>query len=153
MKMRLSIRTKRPNVWLEILTLGIACACAVALVFVSLGAADGATNSESFAPAVPPAVAASSSTDHEVAPQQRYEGMVTCSHCGAKHSPGIAMNASDCTRICVHGGANFSLIDGDAVYTLQGDLEQVKKVAGQRATIIGALKGKTIQVSSVAASS
>ncbi len=79
--------------------------------------------------------------------------MVTCSHCGAKHSPGIAMNASDCTRICVHGGANFSLIDGDALYTLKGDLEQVKKVAGQRATIIGALKGKTIQVSSVSTSS
>lgn len=152
--MRLNISAERPNVWMEILTLGVVVACAVALVFVSLGVAAGASYSESVsAAAAQPAVARSSSADRETSQQQSYEGMVTCSHCGAKHSPGIAMNASDCTRICVHGGANFSLIDGDAVYTLKGDLEQVKKVAGQRVTIIGALKGKTIQVSSVSTSS
>jgi hypothetical protein len=79
--------------------------------------------------------------------------MVTDSRCGAKHSPGIAKNASNCVLICVHGGAKFALIDGDEVYILDGDVDQVKKVAGQRAKITGAVNGNTIEVSSVVAGS
>lgn len=75
--------------------------------------------------------------------------MVTCSRCGAKHSAVIAKNASDCVRICVHGGAQFALLDGDAVYILEGDLDQVKKVAGQRARITGTINGNKIEVSSI----
>jgi hypothetical protein len=141
----------RSHLWMEILMLGTAGALAFGLVFASLGAAAGAASGETeplqaVAPSTPPR----SST-----PLQTYEGMVTCSRCGAKHSSSIARNASDCARICVHGGATFTLIDGDAVYILEGNLDQVKKVAGERAKITGAINGHTniIEVSSVAAGS
>jgi hypothetical protein len=54
-------------------------------------------------------------------------------------------------RICVHDGASFALIDGNDVYLLEGNWEQVKKAAGQRAEITGTLRGHTIEVSSVTA--
>src|ERR1700685_1346644 len=136
----------KSNPWMEIMTLSAAGACAVALLLASLGAAAGAAgeanvNPQEAAQAPSPASAA----------QQTYDGFITCSRCGAKHPATSSRNASDCTRICVHGGANFALIDGDEVYILEGNLSQVKKVAGQRAAITGILTGHTIKVSSVAA--
>jgi hypothetical protein len=130
--------------WMEILTLGSAGACVLALVFASLGV------SAATAPIPSPPQASSPLAPP---PQQTYEGMVTCSRCGAKHSATIAKNASDCARICVHGGASFALIDGDAVYILDGALDQVTKFAGQRATVTGTATGNRIAVSSVAAGS
>jgi len=130
---------------MEILTLSTAGACAVALLFASLGAAAGAAGESS----VPPQDAIQ--TQAPSAAQQTYAGFITCSRCGAKHPASSSRNASDCTRICVHGGASFALIDGEEVYILEGNLSQVKKVAGQRAAITGILTGHTITVSSVAA--
>ncbi len=137
----------RSKLWMEILALGTAGAFGFALLFVSLGTAagSGSGETEQTQPAAVP------TAEQSLAPQQTYDGMVTCSRCGAKHSPASSRNASDCTRSCVHGGANFALIDGDVVYILKGNLDQVKKVAGQRATITGAISGQTIQVSSVSA--
>jgi len=135
------------NPWMEIVTLSTAGACAVALLLGSLGTAAGAAGEanvipqETQSPGPSPAAAA----------PQTYDGFITCSRCGAKHPASSSRNASDCTRICVHGGASFALIDGDEVYILEGNLSQVKKVAGQRAAITGILTGHTITVSSVAA--
>jgi hypothetical protein len=81
--------------------------------------------------------------------QHIYEGMVTCSRCGAKHSANLGKTASDCARICVHGGASFALVDSDQTRPLKGDLGLLKKFAGQRARIVGTLRGKTIEVSSI----
>jgi hypothetical protein len=131
---------------MEIVSLSTAGTCAVALLFASLGAAAGAAGNASGTPqAATPAPPTAS------AAQQTYDGFITCSRCGAKHPASSSRNASDCTRICVHGGASFALIDGDEVYILEGNLSQVKKVAGQRAAITGVLRGHTITVSSVAA--
>jgi hypothetical protein len=134
------------NPWMEIVTLSTAGACAVALLFASLGAAAGAAGEGNGVPQVAAQPPASSPAS---AMLQTYDGFITCSRCGAKHPASSSRNASDCTRICVHGGANFALIDGDEVYILEGDLNQVKKAAGQRAEITGVLTGHTIQVSSV----
>jgi len=49
----------------------------------------------------------------------------------------------------VHGGASFSLIDGDVSYLLDGDLGILKRIAGQRARILGTLHGNTITISSI----
>jgi hypothetical protein len=129
---------------MEIVTLSTAGACALALLFASLGAAAGAAGSAIGTPQAAAPAAAS-------AAQQTYDGFITCSRCGAKHPASSSRNASDCTRICVHGGASFALIDGDEVYILEGNLSQVKEFAGERATIAGTLNGHTIKVSSVVA--
>jgi hypothetical protein len=82
---------------------------------------------------------------------QSYEGMIADTHCGAKHSAAIGLAAADCTRVCVHGGEQFALVDGDSVYVLEGELDAIKKVAGQRVRIVGTVNGNTISVSSVVA--
>ena len=131
---------KTNRVWIEILMLGTAIACALALLFATLGAAAG--------------VAAGAVSLQQSAPtitDQTYEGMVTCSRCGAKHSAALGQTASTCIRVCVHGGAQFALVSANSSYLLDGDLNALKKFAGQRAHVVGALHGKTITISSVSA--
>ena len=131
---------KRNRVWIEIMILGTAIACVLALLLATLGAAAGVAEG---------AVVAQQQTGANS--NQAYDGMVTCSRCGAKHSPAIGQTATICTRLCVHGGASFALVDADGAYLLDGDLNILKRLAGQRAHVVGALKGRTIRVSSVAA--
>ena len=136
------------RVWVEIVIVGTMIACALAVLIATLGAAAGAVapvdqqsqvNQRPFAQA--PAVA-----------EQSYEGMLTCSRCGAKHSAAIGRTAADCVRICVHGGASFALVDGDKTYVLDGDLNALKRVAGQRVHVVGSINDQTIRVSSISAS-
>jgi len=125
--------------WIEIVVLGTAVALMLALLFATLGAAASAASGE-----------------HESAgsnAQQAFEGMVTCSKCGAKHSASLDHSASACVRICIHAGANFALVDDDSLYFLEGDQIALKKVAGQRARITGVLNGRTIKVAFAAAGS
>ena len=132
----MTIKTHR--FWIEILLLATAIACVLALLIASLGAAAGAAaTEESSAQATPTTT------------EQSYEGMVTCSRCGAKHSPALGQNASDCARTCVRGGASFALIQGNATYRLEGDLGVLGRLAGRRARIIGELDGNTIRISAV----
>jgi hypothetical protein len=49
----------------------------------------------------------------------------------------------------VHGGEQFALVDGDALYLIEGDPAVLKVAAGQRVRISGILSGKKISVSSV----
>jgi hypothetical protein len=130
------MRTNR--FWFEILLLGTAVACVLALLIATLGAAAGAATEESAQQATPSN------------PGQTYEGMVTCSRCGAKHSAALGQKAADCVRTCVRGGANFALVEGNATYILDGDLGVLGRLAGQRARIVGELNGKTIRISSAA---
>jgi len=77
--------------------------------------------------------------------------MITDSYCGAKHSTAIGRAATDCTLICVHGGEQIVLVDGDTTYLLEGDVIALKRLAGQRARIVGTLNGGKISVTSVVA--
>lgn len=131
---------KTNRLWMEIVILGTAIACVLALLLATLGAAAGAAEEE-----------VSSGQRPASAAGQVYEGMVTCSRCGARHSAAMASTASDCTRVCVHGGASFALVEADSLYLLDGDMNVLKKLAGQRAHVVGALNGKTIRVVSVVA--
>ena len=82
-------------------------------------------------------------------PTRSYEGMITDTRCGAKHSAAIGLAAADCTRSCVHGGEQFALVDGENVYLLDGEIAALKKMAGQRVRIAGTLNGNRISVSAV----
>lgn len=142
---------KRNRLWIEIIGLCSAIAFAVALLIATLGAAlsfsgEPAVGQEIQSPAAPQPAAASVG---QVDASQTYEGMITCSLCGAKHSARIGQSAAACTRACIRAGASFALIDGDKVYQLEGDVSLLKKVAGQRARVVGVARGNTITVSAL----
>jgi hypothetical protein len=124
---------------IETLGLSAAMACALALLIATLAAVTTAVLD----------IPAWGQAESAVA-QQTYEGMVTCSHCGARHNAFLGRTASDCSRVCVRGGATFALVDGDRTRQLDGDLSAISKYAGQRARVVGALRAQTIQVSSIA---
>jgi hypothetical protein len=127
---------KTKYVCVEIVLLGTAVALALALLFATVGAAAGVAVSQNTR--VAPSAAA-----------QSFEGMISCSHCAAKHQPALDRSASTCVRVCVHGGAAFALIHDESVYLLEGDLGSFKKLAGQRARVIGTRTGNTIKVASI----
>ena len=132
----------RARFGIEILAIGSAVACALALLLASLGAAGAAAAEKTE----------SGKSDQLFANQQQtYEGVITDTRCGAKHSADAGKTAGDCTLACIHGGERFSLVDGDRMYILEGELTTLKRVAGQRVRVIGTLNGKTILVASVAA--
>lgn len=131
----------RSNLWIEILATGTAIAFVLALLIATLGAAAGAVSGE------PEYGQAASLTTSETAVQS-YEGMITDTHCGAKHDSGINRAASDCVRICVHSGNAFALVAGEKVYVLTGANVQLKTLAGMRVRVSGTLNGNTINVTS-----
>ena len=128
---------KTHRVWVEIVLLSAAIACALALLIASLGAAAAAVDGASAQQSSPATI------------EQSYEGMVTCSRCGAKHSAVMGYTADACVRICIHGGASFALVNPQATYLLDGDLFALKKLAGQRVRVVGTITGNTIRVVSV----
>ncbi|MFZ0815204.1 MAG: DUF5818 domain-containing protein [Candidatus Sulfotelmatobacter sp.] len=108
-----------------------AIACVLAILIAALGVAAVAEQSDQHL--------------------QTYEGVVTDTHCGAKHSAAIGKTAADCARACVHGGAEFALVDGDTIYRLEGDQMLFKRVAGQRVRVVGTLSGDRLTVTSISA--
>lgn len=94
-----------------------------------------------------PALAA----DKKDSGKQTLTGVVSDSMCGAKHM----MEGGDaaCTRACVSKGSKYALVVGDKVYTLETSdkaaLDQLDKLAGQKAKVSGTVNGETIQVNSV----
>jgi hypothetical protein len=132
--------------WIEIVLVGTAIACAIALLIATLGTAANAVNGNN-------------TPQEQISPlrteqaEQAYEGMITCSLCGAKHPAASDQGASTCVRRCVHGGESFVLVGSDSTYLLDGDLSVLKKFAGQRARVTGLIRGRTIRVSSAEAGS
>jgi hypothetical protein len=125
--------------WVGTIALISAIACILALGIAALGAIAGTTVAAP-APNQPDTVAGT---------QKSYDGMITDTRCAAKHSAAIGKTAAECTLVCVHGGEQFALVDGETVYSLEGETVQLKRVAGQRVRIIGALKGKKLSVTSI----
>jgi hypothetical protein len=124
--------------WIEIVVLGSAVALALALLMATVGAAAGAAEGEHDSAQLNP----SNARDTQIT----LVGMVTCSRCGAKHSPTLERSASTCVRVCVHGGAAFALVNPETTYILDGDPVALKKLAGQRARVVGTVDGQTVKV-------
>jgi hypothetical protein len=133
---------KKNRFWIEVITLCAGAAFGLALALAIVGAAVMA-----FGQTAEPPQSAHPPTER----QQTYVGMVTCSRCFAKHSAKIGATATDCARVCIRDGANFTFVNGDRTYLLEGDPAALKRVAGQRVQIVGALTAGTITVASVAA--
>jgi len=136
------------RIWIEIVVVGSAISIGLALLLASIGAAAGIPEAGNDALQAAPAAS------QKAAPaEQVFDGMVTCSRCGAKHSPALQRPATVCVRVCVHGGAAFALVSAESSYVLQGDSQVLKPFAGERARIVGSLSGHTIQVRSVSPAS
>jgi len=73
-------------------------------------------------------------------------GVVSDSHCGAKHS--TAGNA-ECVEHCVSGGATYVLVSNGKVYQLDAQ-DKFKGLGGKEVTVTGKLKGDSITVTNVA---
>jgi hypothetical protein len=135
---------KTRRIWIEIVLVGSAISVGLALLLASIGAAAGIPEARNNALDAAPAAS------QKAAPaEQVFNGMVTCSRCGAKHSPALQRPATVCVRVCVHGGATFALVSADSSYALQGDSQALKPFAGERARVTGTLSGHTILVRSV----
>jgi hypothetical protein len=78
-----------------------------------------------------------------------YSGLITDSHCGARHQRHSTLTPEDCARACIRNGAIYILVNGQHRYNLSGNEESLNKLLGTRATITGTLVGETISVSSV----
>jgi hypothetical protein len=133
---------KKNRFWIEVITLCAGAAFGLALALAIVGAAVMA-----FGQTAEPPQSAPPPTER----RQTYVGMVTCSRCFAKHSAKIGATATDCARVCIRDGANFTFVNGDRTYLLEGDPAALKRVAAQRVQIVGAFSGGTITVASVAA--
>jgi hypothetical protein len=85
---------------------------------------------------------------------QTFTGKVSDAMCGAKHSE-AGVDPATCTRACVKKGANYALVVGDKVYTLdtsdQATLDKLNKLAWEQAKVTGTVSGDTIAVKSVSA--
>jgi len=79
-----------------------------------------------------------------------FNGMITDSHCGARHLKSSHQNSSDCARACVRKGASYILLDGDRRYRLTGGDDVLERLAGQRAVVTGTRHGNTVVVNSAA---
>jgi hypothetical protein len=135
---RLLAAMKAHRVWIEIVLVGTAVACGLALLLATIGAMTAAAS-----PATGQTASAAADRQGSV---ENHEGMVTCSRCQARHPASAGRTATQCTLACVREGARFALIDGDKTYILDGDPVVLKKVAGQRARVAGPVRGDTIQV-------
>jgi hypothetical protein len=79
-----------------------------------------------------------------------FTGMITDSHCGARHMRKSNMSSGDCARACFRKGASYVLVDGNRRYTLIGGEGALDKLVGERAKVVGTLQDDAIVVDSAA---
>jgi len=80
--------------------------------------------------------------------QQTFTGTLTDSMCGTSHMAKDKTPA-ECTRMCVKDGMKYSLAVDKKLYTLEGHEMELAKLAGQKVTVKGTLKGDTVTIESV----
>lgn len=84
------------------------------------------------------------------ATQKTLVGIVSDTSCGAKHTMMPGKSDAECTRACVSKGSKYALVVGKKVYTLEGQGDELNKLAGAKAKVTGTVSGDVVQVSSVA---
>ena len=72
-------------------------------------------------------------------------GVVSDSHCGAKHS---TAGHGECIEHCVSGGAKYVLVSEGKVYQLDAQ-DKFKGMGGKEVTVTGKVSGDSIKVSGV----
>jgi hypothetical protein len=81
--------------------------------------------------------------------QTTITGVLTDDMCTKKHMMHGKRN-SDCVRDCIRHGAKYVIVTGGRVVELVGDIKLLGPHAGNKVTITGEMKGKTLAVGSVA---
>src|SRR5947207_14016609 len=59
-----------------------------------------------------------------------YEGMVTDSRCGARHSKNSRLGSTECARQCVRQGSTYVLVDGNRCHKSFRSEETLAKSSG-----------------------
>lgn len=80
-----------------------------------------------------------------------WTGVVSDSHCGAKHSE-ASEAAANCVKGCVKGGNKYVLVSGGKVYELDAQ-DKFASHAGKTVKVKGKMEGSKITVESVEAAS
>jgi hypothetical protein len=80
-----------------------------------------------------------------------WTGVVSDSHCGAKHAA-ASDGAAKCVAGCVHGGASYVFVSDGKVYNVDAQ-DKFKGMDGKEVKVTGTVKGDTITVESVAPAS
>ena len=78
-------------------------------------------------------------------------GVISDSTCGSTHMV-KDKSPAECTQMCVKDGMKYALAAEKKVYTSKGHEAELAKLAGQRVTVKGTLKGDMLSVQEVAAS-
>ena len=133
-------------------TTAIVAALAMAILFASATVAyavsqtlrthDGQAAADPVAQASEPAPQAAAAPDTTT-----LSGVITDSRCGARHPMTSGKSTAECARACVRKGSSFVLVDGDKIYALDGNKDELARLAGQRVKVEGILEGKSIRVS------
>lgn len=87
-------------------------------------------------------------TSKAAASEKTFSGTISDAMCGATHMA-KDKSAAECTRMCVKQGQKYALVVGKKVYTLEGRESELDKLAGEKATVKGTLRGETLAVASV----
>jgi len=128
----------------------VALGSAIALAGASLAFAVAQPAPGADANAIPMTSAAQTEIDDRgAASGQTFAGMITDSRCGARHRMNSGKTSAECALSCVRHGAHYVLVDGEKVYALEGHRDQLERLAGERANVVGTLEGDTIKVKAV----
>jgi hypothetical protein len=82
---------------------------------------------------------------------QSFSGLMTDEICGSRHDMGSGRTSAECANICARNGAKYALVDGDKKFTLDGNPDDLAKLAGQRVNLTGTLTGDNIRIVSISA--
>jgi hypothetical protein len=76
-----------------------------------------------------------------------FTGVISDEKCGAKHA---ALSAADqaCIQKCVDTGSDAVLVSGDKIYKITVQ-QAARTFAGKKVSVLGTLKGDTIDMQSV----
>jgi hypothetical protein len=88
--------------------------------------------------------------DEDGSSSKTFNGMITDSGCGARHSMKSGKSSAECVRSCVRKGAHYVLVDGEENHLLDGDNRRFEQLVGERVRVAGTLEGNTIKVKSAA---
>ena len=140
---------RRNRTWFSLVSYCVVMALAAALVF-AIVVAGGSVALASHQNAA--AEDGKEVTQATPAPQAgaAFTGMITDSHCGARHLRRSNMTSAECARACFRKGASYVLVDGNRRYTLIGGEGSLDKLVGERAKVIGTLQDGAIVVDSAA---
>jgi hypothetical protein len=76
-------------------------------------------------------------------------GVISDSHCGAKHNT-ASDAAAKCVEGCIKGGGQAVLVSGDKVYKIDAaSQDKMKGFYGKQVTVTGDVDGDTVKVESV----